>query len=83
GDLAVAIDFTSDTDLLPSIMEDVRVTIEQHPGSAPLELRFTQVDGKAIRFRSKTLTIAASPVILSDLRALLGADRVRLVRTGG
>ncbi len=83
GDLAVAIDLTSDTDLLPSIMEDVRVTIEQHPGSAPLELRFTENGGKAIRFRSKTLTIAASPVILSDLRAILGADRVRLVRTGG
>jgi DNA polymerase-3 subunit alpha len=83
GDLAVAIDLASDTDLLPSIMEDVRVTVESHPGSAPLELRFTENGGKAIRFRSKTLTIAASPVILSDLRAILGADRVRLVRTGG
>ena len=83
GDLAVSIDLTSDTDLLPAIMEDVRATIESHPGSAPLELLFTESGGKAVRFRSKTLTIAASPVILTDLRAILGADRVRLVRTGG
>jgi hypothetical protein len=26
--------------------------------------------------------VAASPAVLSDLRALLGADRVRLVRAG-
>lgn len=83
GDLAVSIDLTADTDLLPAIMEDVRATIESHPGSAPLELLFTENGGKAVRFRSKTLTIAASPVILTDLRAILGADRVRLVRTGG
>ncbi|MEO7996131.1 MAG: DNA polymerase III subunit alpha [Gemmatimonadaceae bacterium] len=83
GDLAVALDLSSEVDLLPSVMEDVRVVIDTHPGSAPLELRWTENGGKAIRFRSKTLTIAASPVILSDLRAILGADRVRLVRTGG
>jgi DNA polymerase-3 subunit alpha len=82
GELGVSIDLGSDSDLVPSIMEDVRVTIEQHPGSAPLEFRWADNGGKPIRFRSKTLTIAASPVILSDLRALLGADRVRLVRAG-
>ena len=83
GDLAVALDLNSEVDLLPSVMDDVRVVIDTHPGSAPLEIRWTENGGKAVRFRSKTLTIAASPVILSDLRAILGADRVRLVRTGG
>ena len=56
--------------------------VESHPGSAPLELRWNENDGQPIRFRSRSLTITATPVILSDLRAILGVDRVRLVRTG-
>jgi DNA polymerase-3 subunit alpha len=58
------------------------VVVEAHEGSAPLELRWDDGTGRIIRFRSRSLTVAASSVILSDLRALLGADRVRLVRAG-
>jgi DNA polymerase-3 subunit alpha len=65
------------------MMEDVRAKVEAHEGSAPLELRWRDANGRTVRFRSKSLTVTASPAILSDLRALLGADRVRLVRTGG
>ena len=82
GDLAVAIDLAADSAVLPSVMEDVRVMVEKNPGSAPLELRWHENGGDPVRFRSRTLTITASPVILSDLRAILGVDRVRLVRTG-
>ena len=82
GDLAVAIDLTPDAGLPASVMDDVRATIDSHPGSAPLELRWNESDDQLVRFRSRTLTIAASPIVLSDLRALLGADRVRLVRAG-
>lgn len=82
GDLAVAIDLTRGDDLAPGVMDDVRVSVEAHEGSAPLELRWSDGSGRVVRFRSKSLTIAASPAILSDLRALLGADRVRLVRAG-
>jgi DNA polymerase-3 subunit alpha len=82
GDLAVAIDLKADSEVLPSVMEDVRVMVEKNPGSAPLELRWNENGGDPVRFRSRTLTITASPVILSDLRAILGVDRVRLVRTG-
>ncbi|MEP6781974.1 MAG: DNA polymerase III subunit alpha, partial [Gemmatimonadaceae bacterium] len=82
GDLAVAIDLKADSDMLPSVMEDVRVMVEKNPGSAPLELRWNENGGDPIRFRSRSLTITASPVILTDLRAILGVDRVRLVRTG-
>jgi DNA polymerase-3 subunit alpha len=82
GDLAVAIDLTPDVGLPASVMDDVRATVDSHPGSAPLELRWNESDDQLVRFRSRTLTIAASPIVLSDLRALLGADRVRLVRAG-
>ena len=83
GDLAVAIDLSRGADLAPSVMEDVRVAVEAHRGSAPLELRWQDGDGTPVRFRSRSITVAASPVVLSDLRALLGADRVRLVRADG
>ncbi|MBY0489888.1 MAG: DNA polymerase III subunit alpha [Gemmatimonadaceae bacterium] len=83
GDLAVAIELDRSLDLPPAVMDDVRAKVEAHEGSAPLELRWKDASGRVIRFRSKSLTVTASPAILSDLRALLGADRVRLVRTGG
>jgi DNA polymerase-3 subunit alpha len=83
GGLAVAIELTPGLDLPPGIMDDVRAKVEANEGSAPLELRWADGNGKPVRFRSKSLTVTASPAILSDLRALLGADRVRLVRTGG
>jgi DNA-directed DNA polymerase III PolC len=83
GEVAVAIDLAPGLDLPAAIMEDVRAKVESHEGSAPLELRWRDANGRAVRFRSKSLTVTASAAILSDLRALLGADRVRLVRTGG
>jgi len=83
GDLAVAIDLSTGIDLPPSIMEDVRAALENHQGSAPLEVRWRDGNGKTVRFRSRSLTVAASAMILSDLRALLGADRVRLKRADG
>ena len=83
GDLAVAIDLTAGVDLPPSVMDDVRVAVEAHQGSAPLEVRWRDGEGSPVRFRSRSITVAASPIVLSDLRALLGADRVRLVRADG
>ena len=83
GEVAVAIDLAPGLDLPAAIMEDVRAKVESHEGSAPLELHWRDANGRAVRFRSKSLTVTASPAILSDLRALLGTDRVRLVRAGG
>jgi DNA polymerase-3 subunit alpha len=83
GEVGVAIELARGADLAASVMDDVRATLEAHPGSAPLELRWTDNGGAPVRFRSRSLTVAASPVVLTDLRALLGADRVRLVRLDG
>jgi DNA polymerase III subunit alpha len=68
--------------LLPEIFNDVRAVIDAHPGSAPLEVRWTDGSGNRARLRSRTLKMAASSAALSDLRALLGHERVRLVRGG-
>jgi DNA polymerase-3 subunit alpha len=83
GDLAIAIELTAGCGLPPSVMDDVRAAVDAHEGSAPLEVRWQDGDGGSTRFRSRSLTVAASPVVLSELRALLGADRVRLVRASG
>ncbi len=83
GDVAVAIDLAAGSDLPAAVMEDVRNRVEGHEGAAPLELRWRGENGKEVRFRSRSLAVAATPAILTDLRALLGADRVRLVRIGG
>ncbi|MEI6740634.1 MAG: DNA polymerase III subunit alpha [Gemmatimonadaceae bacterium] len=83
GDVAITIELAPGLDLVPSVMDDVRVALESHPGSSPLQLRWQDGTGPTVRFRSRSLTAAVSPVVLSDLRALLGADRVRLMRTDG
>jgi len=51
-----------------------------HAGSAPLELRWNDGNGTSARLRSRSLRIAVTNTALNDLRALLGEDRVRLVR---
>jgi DNA polymerase III subunit alpha len=83
GEVAVRIEIARGSDLPPSVMYDVKAVAEAHEGSAPLELHWQDGDGSQEPFRSRTLKVAASAVVLSDLRALLGADRVRLVRAGG
>jgi DNA polymerase-3 subunit alpha len=81
GQVAVAIELAAGTDLLPSVMRDVRATCDAYPGTAALELRWRdQRAGQTARFRSRSLTVAASNAALNELRALLGEDRVKLVR---
>ena len=84
GQVAVAIDLEFGSNLTPDVMQDVRAVVESHAvaagASPPLEVRWTDGNGGRARFRSRSLKIAASQAALTDLRALLGADRVRLVR---
>jgi DNA polymerase-3 subunit alpha len=82
GHVAVAIDLAAGGRVAPEVMDDVRSVVEAHPGSAPLEVRWSDGNGTQARLRSRTLTLSATSAALSELRALLGPERVRLVRGG-
>jgi DNA polymerase-3 subunit alpha len=73
--------------ILPEVLRDVRAVVDAHAtthASAPaLEVRWSDGRGGATRLRSRSLKVAASQSVLNDLRALLGSERVRLVRGGG
>jgi DNA polymerase-3 subunit alpha len=93
GEVAVAIDLHPGEPLTPDVMRDVRAVVEQHSTShntgaaPPLEVRWRDGNGGSggtatqARLRSRSLTLVASHAALADLRALLGTDRVRPVRT--
>ena len=66
--------------LLPDVMQDVRAVAEAHPGAAPLELRWDDGNGTQARLRSRSIKLSATNAALTELRALLGPERVRLVR---
>jgi DNA polymerase-3 subunit alpha len=80
GNVAISLDLPMDSKLSAEVMADVRELLEHHPGSAPLELRWTDGNGTTARLRSRSLRVAVTTAALSGLRALLGGDRVRLVR---
>jgi DNA polymerase-3 subunit alpha len=82
GQVAVSLELVAGSNITPDVMRDVRAVAEAHPGSAPLELRWSDGNGGAARFRSRTLTLAASNASLAELRALLGPERVKVVRGG-
>ena len=66
--------------LLPEMMQDVRAVAEAHPGAAPLEIRWDDGQGTQARLRSRSIKLSATSAALTELRALLGSERVRLVR---
>jgi len=80
GNVAVSIELTAGASISAEVMHDVKDLIEVHSGSAPLELRWNDGNGSSARLRSRSLRIAVTNTALNDLRALLGEDRVRLVR---
>ncbi|HET7585501.1 MAG TPA: DNA polymerase III subunit alpha [Gemmatimonadaceae bacterium] len=80
GVLAVSLHLGPHDRVVPDVMRDVRATAESYVGSAPVELWWSDGNGTAARFRSRSLKVAITPASLGELRALLGADHVRLVR---
>ncbi|HEY5545705.1 MAG TPA: DNA polymerase III subunit alpha [Gemmatimonadaceae bacterium] len=73
---------TASGDLMPDVFRDVRAVFDAHPGSAPVEVRWKDQAGSAARLRSRSLKVAANGAALAELRALLGSERVKLVRVG-
>jgi DNA polymerase-3 subunit alpha len=53
---------------------------EAYPGPSALEIRWRDGDGTSARLRSRSITVSATSAALTELRALLGEGRVRLVR---
>ena len=84
GQVAVAIDLTKGDGLAADVMRDVRAVVEAHStsqASAPsLEVQWSDGNGGRARLRSRSLKLAATHAALNELRALLGSERVRLVR---
>jgi DNA polymerase-3 subunit alpha len=80
GQVAVSIELTKGATLPAGVLDDVRAVAEAHPGSAPLEIRWSDGNGTKARLKSRSLTLAATSAALTELRALLGAECVRLVR---
>ena len=85
GQVAVAIELTPDEIVSADIMRDVRSVVEAHSTShaanPPLEVQWRDGAGLA-RFRSRTLRLPVTQAALTDLRAVLGPERVHLVRGG-
>ncbi|HKO15669.1 MAG TPA: DNA polymerase III subunit alpha [Gemmatimonadaceae bacterium] len=84
GQVAVALELTSGDGLTADLMGDVRAVVEAHAtthgGAPPLEVRWSDTAGELARLRSRSLKLAASQSALNELRALLGSERVRLIR---
>jgi DNA polymerase-3 subunit alpha len=80
GELTVSLTIDQPGVLAPAVMDDVRAVAEAHPGACPLELHWTGGPTGTTRWRSRSLRVAASGAVLTELRALLGEDRVRLLR---
>ncbi|MDQ2766836.1 MAG: DNA polymerase III subunit alpha [Gemmatimonadota bacterium] len=80
GNVAVSIELAAGAPVAADVMHDVREMVDAHAGSAPIELRWNDGNGASARLRSRSLKIAVTNAALHDLRALLGTERVRLVR---
>jgi DNA polymerase-3 subunit alpha len=80
GQFAISLELDSDAPLPAEVMRDIRAVAMAHPGSAPLELRWRGPDGSPARLRSSSLKLSTAGPALLELRSLLGAERVRLVR---
>ena len=76
----MSIELAAGAPVTADVMHDVREMVDAHAGSAPIELRWNDGKGGSARLRSKSLRIAVTNAALTDLRALLGTERVRLVR---
>ncbi len=82
GQVVVCLGMVYGRDVSPEVMQDVRAVVDAHPGTAPLEVHWSDGNGIQARLRSRSLTLAATNAALKELRMLLGDDQVRLVRGG-
>ncbi|MDB4885206.1 MAG: polymerase alpha subunit [Gemmatimonadetes bacterium] len=86
GQVSISIELGLGDGMTAEVMADVRAVIDahatSHSGAPPLELRWNDGNGTRARLKSRSIRLAATQAALTDLRALLGTERVRLVRGG-
>jgi len=80
GQIAVSLELAEAETLPALVMRDIRSVVDAHPGSAPLEVQWSGRDGSRARWRSASLKLSPASAALLELRALVGSERVRLVR---
>ncbi len=80
GEVAVAIELSAGAPVAPELMRELREVLELHTGAAPVEVRWDEGNGTNARLRSRSFRIAVTNAALNDLRAVVGSERVRLVR---
>ena len=79
GQVAVAIQLGGGSAIDPEVMRDVHDVVHAHPGTAPLEIRWSDGSGLPARWRSRSLKLSADGIALKELRSLLGDERVSVV----
>jgi DNA polymerase-3 subunit alpha len=82
GLVGVCIDLREGDEAHPGEFRSVRELLEASPGEGALYLRW-HPDGNGVEpplLASKSLRVMPSPGLLADLRALLGRERVHLIR---
>jgi DNA polymerase-3 subunit alpha len=82
GTMTVQLELVEGSGVAPGALDDVRELLEAHPGAAAVEVTWSDGNGTRVRFRSRRHRVAVSAASLGALRALLGSERVRLVRGG-
>jgi DNA polymerase III subunit alpha len=84
GRLAVAIDLEPGEIPDRTVFEEVRRVAAAAPGRAPLEVVVgpNGSGGDPARLRSRSLRVDPRPELFRELRGLLGAGRIRMIRQG-
>lgn len=79
GRIAVCLDFSRNPETDPNLLESAAEIARAHPGPSPLQVLWQNGGNEPARLRSR-LSVRVAPEVLTELRQVLGPERVRLVR---
>ena len=81
GTVGVAVEWRLGQGPDPKASRAIKALCAAHPGKAPIYVVWSDGNGVTAQFRSRALTVSLDDSFLDALRKLVGADRVRLIRT--
>ncbi len=79
GRVTVCLELGQPSELSGESLEEAIKIVKAHPGPAPLQVVLKNGGGEPPRLKSRALSVMPNPVTLSQLRSVLGAERVKLV----